>query len=537
MRKLILLPVFLLFVLTGSAQTAEEYYKMGKEEPDNNKRVNLFTKAIEAGKDDAWPYYRRAWAYYNLRRYDRALQDFKTSIEKPGTLDDTYNFSGLAWVYYDLGKYDKAREYVDKSHTSSNNKNSGAWSVDGWLCINNKNYPGAVKAFSAYIGLNPESYLGYWDRSYTYLLMEDYQKVFDDCVKGLSYQANHEGMIERKALAMLKLGREEEAISLIEEKIDYKPDDPISLSRIGNLFYRARDYKGAIEYHDKGIDLYQRKIEDDPEVIKVYNDDIYLIYMSRGDAYEALEDYPHALQDYEKATLTNNKRHEAWIEIGELQTFQSNYREAINAYEKAFDRKPTHNVGWVNLGFCYSNIKEERKAIQAYTRGLKVDPQNGLLFNNRGFAHLELKEYNDAKSDLEKAIQVDPKIVMSHVSLSEYYYAVKEYDNAIKKANEAMAMEGGTNSAYTAAHQNRGLCYMAQEKWELAISDFEKVVMLDPGHIKGHEGLGISYFKNEEFCGAYKNLKKALSLDKNNREKECKDAPLYLAKITKNPCH
>lgn len=537
MQKLYLLPLLLLLTLSATAQTGQEFYDLGREETDNNKRIDLFTKAIEAGKDDAWPYYRRAWSYYSQRRYDRALKDFKTSMEKPGNLDATYNQVGIAWVYYDQGKNELAREWVDKALQSSSNKNSSALSVDGWLKIRNKDYRGATQSFSQYIALNPNAYIGYWDRSYAYLMQEDYQNVYNDCVKGLELKAGHEGLLERKALAMLKLGKEEEAISLIREKIDYKPDDPISLSRIGNLFYKAGDYRGAIEYHNKGIELYKKKIADDPEFVKVYNSDVYMIYMSRGDAYEALEDYPHALQDYEMATLTNDQRHEAWLEIGELQTFQNNYREAANAYEKAFTRKPDHNSGWVNLGYCYSNLGEDPKAIHTYTRGIKVDPNNGLLYNNRGFAHLDLKHYDKAKADLEKAIAIDPSIVMSHVSLSEYYYRVGEYDNAIRKANEAMKMENGTSKAYAAVYQNRARCYMAQEKWQPATDDLLASLNYEPSTISAYEELGICYFNLDEKCKAYKNLKKALAMDKNNRVKECKEAALYLARLTKNPCN
>jgi tetratricopeptide (TPR) repeat protein len=332
------------------------------------------------------------------------------------------------------------------------------------------------------------------------------------------------------------MGKKEEGIALVKDALEFVDDDPLSLSRIGNMFYDHGDYQTAIEYHTQGIELYNKKIAIDPDFIRTHKDQVYDIYMSRGDAWEMLERYQEANMSYQKAVTIDPTRHEAWLEIGELQTMQKNWREATHAYEKAFAIDPEEKTGWVNLGFCYSNLKEDRRAVDAYTRGIKNNPNIGLLYNNRGFTYLEMKNYPASLQDLQKAIEVEPEEVMSHVSLGEYYLEVGNKEEAIAKLTEALNMENGTRSSYVAGYYKRGLAYFQLEQYEKAEQDLKYAVTLDATHVKAMELLGKTYYFLKKRCSAYKILQRALDIDARSREKQCTDAGLYLAKLTHNPC-
>ncbi|HHG84123.1 MAG TPA: tetratricopeptide repeat protein [Bacteroidetes bacterium] len=536
-RTIFLCAIFiaLSFLPRIGLQAQSTWYDKGKATDNNNLKVEYFTRTLKEERKDRWVYYFRAWAYYGLGRYDKALRDFHAGENAEGNLDDSFLHSGMAWVYYRQEKYTKGLEYADKS-IKERDSNSEAWNAKGWLLINLKKPQAAVTAFSKYIALKPDLYLGYSNRSYAYVLIKDYSKVIDDCEKALEIDKGNEFLLERKAFALMKLGRNAEAMTLIKEKISFKPDDPRSLSNIGALFYRNEDYKTAIGYHTRGMKLYELKIKDDREYMDIYRDDIYAIYMARGDCHYALKDYQRALADYKKATKIKPDDFRAWKEIGQLQTFQKNWSEGAKAYEKAFALNPTLKYGWVNLGFCYDNLGEPYRAISAYTRGIKNNPEVGLLYNNRGYGYLELKQYEKAFADLSKAIEVEPDIVMSHVSLGEYYYDRKMYGDAIKKMNQAIKMDDGTDQAYTAAYYTRGMCYFAQDNFKEAKKNFLKAISINSDHVLAHEKLGISYFELEEFCEAYKTLKATLNLESTLPVKQAKQAPKYLGKMTKNPC-
>lgn len=520
------------FVLQSQAQ--ESWYDKGKKEKDPHRKVEYFTKALKE-KEDNWTYYRRGWAYMDMKNYQMAILDFRGALQATGSLEKKWVYNGLAWAYYDIEDNIAAKGFAKKG-IEEDPKNYSAYDVLGWIAISEKKYDEAILHFGKYITFNGKSHVGYNDRSYAYALKGEYAKALADCNEGLKIKPTHERMNVRKGLALVKLGKTDEGVAVLKDKVDFKKDDPISLSNLGRLFYEAGDYESAVEFHSKGITLYEEKIAIDPKFVTVYKTDVYNIYMNRGDAYEAQKKWQNALQNYKRATLIDPKNHRAWLEMGETHTFQDNYKEAVQSYEKAFSVNPNLKTGWTNLGYCYDHLGLNDKAISAYTRGIKANPNDGLLYNNRGYAYLEKGLMAKAKADLDKAIAVDPKLVMSHVSLGEYYFANKQWDEAIKKFDACVAMEGGSVSAYQVAYYTRGRCWHAKKEYGKAIMDYNLSITYDGTHIPSWEWLGIAHFDKKENCDAYKKFKKAMKLDQNNRIKVAKQSPRYLAKLTGNPC-
>ena len=120
-------------------------------------------------------------------------------------------------------------------------------------------------------------------------------------------------VLERKAYAMLKLGDKEEAINLVKDRIEYKEgEDPKSVSMVGNLFYRNEDYPTAISYHTEAIRLYDAKVREDKGFPQGLPEDIYDIYLNRGESHYAQKDYQRALADLKKATTIKDGDYRAW---------------------------------------------------------------------------------------------------------------------------------------------------------------------------------------------------------------------------------
>lgn len=530
--------LLIFFLFFGASQLlGQTWYEQGKAATDKNQKVVFFTRSIEQERQDKWVYYFRAWAFNDLGKYERSIRDFETARKADGNLHESYLLTGIAWGHYGLGENNNALRAA-KEAIELKEDNAEAWNVLGWSQIGLEMHQEAIASFSRYIQFSEDQYMGLANRSRAYSLSGMYQKALDDCESALALRPDNNNLLERKAYCMMKLGQKQEAIDLIRDKIEFKPEDPISLSQLGDLFFRNQDYTTAIRYHTDAIALYNRKIREDKDFKKIFRDDIYEIYMSRGEAHYAIPDYHRALADYKMATTIAPEKFRAWFEIGQLQTYQSNWFEGAQAFEKAFAIRPDLKFGWVNLGFCYGNLDQPHRAIDAYTRGIANNPGVGLLYNNRGYSYLELQKYDLALADLQMAIEVEPEIVMSHVSLGEFYYDTKNYQEAIDKFDEAIKMEDGSDQAYAAAHYTRGMCYFQLEQFEKAKTDFLKAIEITPGHVLAHEKLGMSHFHLEEFCDSYKILKKTLDLEKTIPfpQKQAKEAPKYLGKMTRNPC-
>lgn len=527
----------LILLLGATGLKGQDFYEKGKAAETAIQKIEYFSRSIKSERQDKWVYYRRAWAYYDVGRYQSAIRDFQKAQEVEGNLPESFILAGLSWCYYDLQEYPKALALSEGAITQKAD-NSTAWNAKGWCLIGLDRDKEAVKAFSEYIRLVPDHHSGYSNRSYAYMQTGEFEAVIRDCDQALAILGESEAMIERKAYAMMKLDRKQEAINLLREKIPFEPQDPHSTYAFAELFFRNEDYDECIRYHTLAISQYEKRARDDKDFKREFQDDLYEIHMSRGQAYYNLENYPRALSDFKLATGVNPKDYRAWYQMGGLQTYQENWYEGARAYEEAFTLNDSLKFGWVNLGFCYGKLNQPDRAVSAYTRGIRNNPGTGLLYNNRGFVYLELKQYDKALADLKKAIEVEPEVVMSHVSLGEYYYDRKQYSDAIAKFDEALAMEDGSEQAYTAAYYTRGMCYLDQDQFNEAKRDFLSAIKITPDHALAYERLGITYYKLEERCDSYKTLKKALDLEKMvpHQQKEALEAPKYLGKMTKNPC-
>ncbi len=539
MSPLAFIHISLALALSGGLKAQTSWYQKGREASNNHEKVDYFTRSILEEGPNKFTYYLRAWAQYDLGRFEKSISDFNASLlQDEGELPETYSQTGIAWCHYRLGDHEISLKYANKA-IQGMATNAEAWNVKGWCSISLDMFDEAISAFSKYISIKPDIPLGYSNRSYAYSRTGQYQRTIGDCDKVLSLDPDNYPILERKAYALLKLGKKEEAIDLVKDRIEFKKgEDPKSVSMVGNLFYRNEDYAAAIKYHTEAIRIYNDKVKEDKDYRKAFREDIYEIYLNRGESYYALKDYQRALADLKEATVIKVTDYRAWERIGQLQTFQENWSEGARAYERAFEIRPDLKDGWVNLGFCYDQLAQPDRAITAYSRGIKNNPKTGLLYNNRGYGYLLMKQYDKALKDLEKAIEVEPEIVMSHVSLGEYYFYREQYDKAIEILNKAINMEDGSQQAYTAAYFTRGSCFYAQDKYALAKLDYLKAINITPDHVEALERLGMSYYELKEYCLAYKTLRKALDLEKNipSAKKKAKAAPRYLGKMTRDPC-
>lgn len=542
---------FLLLAASPLLLNAQDYIQMGLRERQPTKQIEYFTKALNERKSKK-AYYHRAWAYIAQNQVNNAMRDLLAGLEAPQhpnrqyAVANTFINSDLCYLYYLIGKYDESIQYGNKA-LSEYPENARAHRFRGWSYMNLESYTLAKKDFDAYVALDPSEALRYYQRSILLYRMEDYAAALKDINKALELdgQSNND-YLEQKSLVLNQLGREQEAQELIQEIVDFKKDDPISMVNVGKLYARNGEQETAISYYNLAMKLYEDKLKQDPRFRDTGRDQLYEIFLSRGNAYYAQEVYQKALGDYYKAAEAKPEDHVVWYQIGAMQTDRRNFEEAINAFEKCFHINPEYPYGWINLGFAYGELDQREKAIQTYDRALRIDNVSGkgLIYNNRGFSYLEMGKYDKARRDMEAAIAEDPEIAMSHISLGEYFHEVEQYDKAIEKFNFALNMPNRSDRETMVAYYKRGLAYYKKGDLEQAIIDLEAAVHVDLEHmeaslVEAQELLGIVYYENEQLCDAQQALKKALRWDRDTRFDDAKEAALYLQKVTakdNTPC-
>jgi tetratricopeptide (TPR) repeat protein len=524
---------------------------MGRRERNNAKKVEYLTKAIQQ-KPTRAAFYMRGWAYEGMNRLNKALQDFDRALEAPDhpnpnyKVAKTYVHSSLCYAYYRSGKYEQSIQHGDKS-LALFNQNPMALRFRGWSHLHEENYEQAEQDFDRYVALKPEDPHRYFQRSILYNKQGSYDKALEDINQAMELADNtNNNYREQKALILTNLDRADEAEMIIKDIVKFKQDDPISLANIGSFYVRNQDYKTGLKYYNKAIELHEEKIENNPGYSQEHEQDLYQIYLSRGDAYMGMQEYPKALSSYNNAQSVRSDHHLVHCKIGAVQSQQRNFEAAVRAYEKCFKIKPDFQQGWINLGFAYGELEKPKMSIRTYERALKIDNVNsrGLLYNNLGFTHLELDHYDKAKKYLKKAIEADPTIPMSHISLGEYFIEVEQYEQAIEKFNYALEMPYRNPRETLTAYYKRGLAYLEQGDLQQAIQDLETAVDVELGHVEktlvqATETLARAYLENGELCKARNTVKRAEDLDYETEFKHTEKTKEYMKRILakdQTPC-
>ncbi len=548
MTKRILL--LLLFVSAGVLAWAQpNYLQMGIRERDPEKKLEYFDKAVEQDNSDI-AYILRGETYMNQGKVNAAIRDLRAAQEAkansqfqlPKQIIPDY----LARCYYRIGKYEECISNANQAYALKKD-NLAVLEVRGLSYRALESYDLAKKDFRKMIEIDESLPYPHYYLSLTYYDLNDFEQALVEVEKAIKIEPGNEYYKERKGLILNRLGRIEEASEILLEGVEADQKSPRALFNLANVFKQNGDYETAIVYFDQAIGMHEELAKKEARYEQEHQEELYDIYIARGEANEFNKDSKAALRDYYEAKRIRDDHHLVYAKIGGLQSTERNFREAIEAYETCFKIKPDYTYGWVNLGFSYGELNKRKEAVRTYNRALRIDEISGkgLIYNNRGFSYLEMGDYDKAKKDLEQAIAEDPEIAMSHISLGEYYHEVKDYNKAIAKFDHALSMENRSDRETLVGYYKRGLSKLKAGDTQAAITDLMKSTRVELDKVEASvveswETLGIAYFENDELCEARRALKKAVELNRATQFDDLKEAQTYLLKITKKdatPCN
>ncbi|RPI45131.1 MAG: tetratricopeptide repeat protein, partial [Bacteroidetes bacterium] len=227
-----------LFYFAGQA-----YHLHGKDQM----ALTHLDRAIELKSNYLEAFQVRSEVYYQLERYQEALEDCKRCLKLK---EDERGFYNLAQVYEKLGMYPEA-EMAYRNSIGKNRTVVGTHYALASMLHRQGNQQGALQAVQQVLQLEPKNLEG--------LILQS---------QVLAAQGNYPRAIEALSLA----------------SIDYPREPSVFLNR--GDFYMLMN-QGAFAVID-----YSRVLELDPEFAQVY--------YKRAEAYEAIMDYEKALKDYER---------------------------------------------------------------------------------------------------------------------------------------------------------------------------------------------------------------------------------------------
>lgn len=310
----------------------------------------------------------------------------------------------------------------------------------------------------------------------------------------------------------------------------------MALLTLGILRYEAEDWNEAISYFNE--------ILKGEESILLKNNQ-YVVYIYRGLAYEAIQDYSQAIRDYTEAIGLESDDIWGHINRGFAYFKQRKLEEAISDYTQVIEKYPNSFVAYTKRSKAYSEqgndsdakedidkalriepefseahfvqgslfLKEGKldESIGSYTKAIDLSPEWADPYFYRGNAYMRRGKLDPAQIEYIETINNNPndrakaytKALMNYSFQADIDYAIHDYYKAIKY-----------NSDFLGAYVNRAAAFGLHGEYKLAISDYSKAIDMQPDSPYFYADRARAYFDDKNYEKALEDFSRSIEISR-----------------------
>jgi len=175
------------------------------------------------------------------------------------------------------------------------------------------------------------------------------------------------------------------------------------------------------------------------------------------------------------------------------------YEEAINCFDKALKINDDVYQVWNNKGLVYYKLKKYEEAVKCFEKALSINPGYTTAWYNKGSALFMMKNYNGAIVCFDKVLSQDPK-----------------HSGAKSKKEQSLAALDSQKSIK--GFIDKGMASYNQEKYDDAVSYYDKALTLDPVNETALVKKGDALAKQGKYDDSIRCYDKVLEINKKNTE-------------------
>ncbi|MSR77229.1 MAG: tetratricopeptide repeat protein [Candidatus Omnitrophica bacterium] len=367
--------------------------------------------------------------------------------------------------------------------------------------------------------------------------------------------------------------QEAKAISIWEEALQYRYENPHIHFELGNIYYQAGRY--ALAVRELGSAIAHFVLPSQKKMLADTLNYLGVAYYQQGNTDLAIFNWLKGLSADSDNRILQGNLALAYLERNDLD-------RGVTELEKLVAKDPEDMTTLSNLGVAYLKSKQYPKAVECLEKALrkKMNPvpatssgngDGSTMMNeisesairlNLGAAFINLNRYEDAERELEKSRELDPKVPELHPNLAQVYLRLGKHEAAIKEIREglryrkddpylyaflaqAYAGLGKNDEAVQAAkegiryaprddlavtlHRNIGITYLNQKRYAEALDEFNSSLNLQWKDADTHAFIGLLYMQTGKMEQAMRSLKTALDIDAKHE-----NAKKFLAMIKAN---
>jgi len=416
------------------------------------KYKNCCGNNIAATRQEIAPLFQEAFAQFEMRNLDKALEICNQLLKSSPRNADTLQLAGI--IYGELQQYEKAASFLEKARKLQPS--------NPWI---HQNLASALlqlgKLDEAYERANSAAKLNRHEASAWISLgkvleeMEKFDEARDAYQTAKNLGADEEGLSCSLAQLSQRQGHIDEARMILESTINNNPDSFCGHSLLGLLLYESRDFTAAHRHLSTAVEL-------NPMVDDVLNN-YGLVLRESGHGKEALE-------VYQKIIRRNPEYRGAYINLANVLADQGDYpavrailkeglrrfphdksltrhmiqlniddREISLAIEQAQQlvrHHPDDSSAYELLAKCYEFKGDMEAAFRSLNYAISINPESASLFGTR--ASMEEKQGNldAALRSAEKAVELDSENLDADISRLRVLRRKAEFASADELAQQ-----------------------------------------------------------------------------------------------------
>ncbi|WP_455674015.1 tetratricopeptide repeat protein [Phocaeicola sp.] len=230
-----------------------------------------------------------------------------------------------------------------------------------------------------------------------------------------------------------------------------------------------------------------------------------LLVSVRAQALKAMNRYPEAVKELNSLILKDSTNTKNLVELAECYKLMGNSRQAANCYQKAVNVRPENKffrLQNIRALLASADYEDAKKACHGW---LEQDTCSATGFKYLGQAYEGMEDITSAFLSYNAAYRRDSLDYQTVARIAGIFNNNQQYPDAVMVTERYRLTD--TTSVDVNRQNAKAYCMMGD--YQSAISRYEALKTLGDRSFTTYYYLGISYFADNWFYGAYDNLNEA----------------------------
>lgn len=228
--------------------------------------------------------------------------------------------------------------------------------------------------------------------------------------------------IKSKAQAYFSSGQPDKARPLYEKALKKNPKDAESLYMLGAICGQKGNFRQAIKYFRKTLDLYPGN---------------FIALCGLGKAQKEAGDFHDAESSFTRASEIQPNNLDVLLELAGVLLHLGKLDDAENLLNKVLTLSPDNTEAMHGLGEIYQSRRQYDMAIGCYNNVLNRDPNRTNTHNRLGFALHTIGSYFEAIDHYKRAVSLNGQFREAYINLATTQITVGQTEDAQTTLNKA----------------------------------------------------------------------------------------------------